>query len=177
MRKSRRAAASVALAALAVGGTTTVMAQPAAAAPAAAAAQAAYNGACGTGYKVVNSADIGQQGTVFLTYNSKNGYNCVVTVRKTSGSPVYMFAYLGVGSTGEGQYDGDYYRSYAGPVYSFGRGLCVDWGGGINNQETWTYGSNCGSLVATRVIKNGDKTLRSKVAEPSSSVSATAGKR
>ncbi|MFF3748953.1 spore-associated protein A [Streptomyces sp. NPDC002018] len=183
MRTSRRAAAVAAFAALAVGSTATVMAQPAAAAPAApaaaAAAQAAYNGVCGSGYTVVNWADIGKQGTVYLTYNSGSGKNCVVTIRKTSGAPVYMFSYLGIPETGQGDYDGDYYYSYAGPVYAYGRGLCADWAGGISNQETWTYGSNCGSLTATRVTKDGGTTARSKVAEPSAAPRAgvTAGTR
>ncbi|MFB7270934.1 spore-associated protein A [Streptomyces sp. NPDC056244] len=167
MRKSRRAGAVAALAALAVGGSVTAVAQPAVAAPAAVSAQAAYNGVCGSGYGVVNWADIGRQGTVYLTYNAANGKNCVVTIRKTSGSPVYMFAYIGVPATGEGAGDGDYYTSYAGPVYAYGRGLCVDWAGAISNQEVWTYGSNCGARAATRVIKNGESTVRSKVAEPS----------
>ncbi|MEU3186829.1 spore-associated protein A [Streptomyces sp. NPDC006923] len=158
-----------ALATLAAASSATVLAQPAAAAPAAASAQAAYNGACGSGYSVVNSADIGKQGTVYLTYNSRNGQNCVVTIRKTSGAPVYMFSYVSVSATGEAQYDGDYYYSYAGPVYAYGRGLCVDWAGGIGNQETWTYASNCGALSATRVTKDGDTTARSEVAEPSAS--------
>lgn len=172
MRRSRRAAVMAAFAALTVGGTTTALAQPAAAAPAApaaAAAQVAYNGACGTGYKVVNQADIGTQGTVYLTYNSGNGENCVVTIRKTSGTPIYMFSYLGVPETGDEQIDGGEYRSYAGPVFSYGQGQCIDWGGGIGGQETWTYGSNCGALTTTRVTKNGETTVRSKVAEPSAS--------
>ncbi|MFE1959258.1 spore-associated protein A [Streptomyces sp. NPDC059479] len=177
MRKSRRAAVVVALAALAAGSTATVMAQPAAAAPAAASAQVAYNGVCGSGYSVVNWADIGKQGTVYLTYNSGSGKNCVVTIRKTSGSPVYMFSYVGVPATGEAHVDGDYYYSYAGPVYAYGRGLCVDWAGGISNQETWTYGSNCGALVATRVTKNGETTARSKVDEPSASRAGAAAGR
>ncbi|GAA1005195.1 hypothetical protein Q7689_28800 [Nocardiopsis tropica] len=37
------------------------------------ASAAAYNGACGTGYQVVNSLRIpGNQGTVHLTYNNSN---------------------------------------------------------------------------------------------------------
>jgi hypothetical protein len=172
MRKSRRAVMAAALTTLAVGGTTTALAQPATAAPAAVSALAAYNGACGTGYGVVNSADIGKQGTVYLTYNSKTGKNCVVTIRKTSGSPVYMFAYVGVPDTGESQVDEGYYRSYAGPVYAYGKGHCVDWAGGIDNQQTWTYGSNCGARVATRVTKSGETTLRSKVAEPTATAAS-----
>ncbi|WP_243869379.1 spore-associated protein A [Streptomyces liangshanensis] len=170
MRKSRRAAMAAVLTALAVGGATTALAQPATAAPAAAAAQAAYNGVCGSGYNVVNSADIGKQGTVYLTYNAKTGKNCAVTIRKTSGAPVSVFTYLGVSETGASDFDSGNYTSYAGPVYVYGKGYCVDWAGGITNQEVWTYGSNCGARVATRVTKTDGATLRSKVAEPSATV-------
>ncbi|WP_446042261.1 spore-associated protein [Streptomyces sp. SID1121] len=170
MRKSRRAAMAAALTALAVGATTTALVQPATAAPSAAAAQAAYNGVCGTGYKVVNSADIGTQGTVYLTYNAKSGYNCAVTIRKTSGSPVYIFTSVSVPDTYESGSDAGDYRSYAGPVYVYGKGYCVDWAGGIANQGVWTYGSNCGARVATRVTKTDGKSLRSTVAEPSAAV-------
>jgi hypothetical protein len=120
----------------------------------AAAAQAAYGGECGRGYGVVNSAPVGTQGTVFLTYNSSTGRNCVVTKKNTTVSgPVYMFSYLYVPDSGDGGYDeGDYY-SYAGPVYAYGKGMCVDWAGGIANQSTWTHGSNCGSLAEYRVTR------------------------
>jgi hypothetical protein len=108
----------------------------------------------GRGYGVVNSAPVGTQGTVFLTYNSSTGRNCVVTKKNTTGStPVYMFSYLYVPDSGDGDYDeGDYY-SYAGPVYAYGKGMCVDWAGGIANQSTWTHGSNCGSFAEYRVTR------------------------
>lgn len=118
------------------------------------AAAATYNGECGSGYGQVNSAPIGTQGTVFLTYNASNGKNCVVTKRNTVGSTkVYMFSYLYVPDTGEGAVDQGQYYSYAGPVYAYGKGMCVDWAGGITNQETWTYNSNCASLAEHRVTK------------------------
>jgi hypothetical protein len=145
MQVSRHLAAIAVLAGTVAG--TAAFTQPASAASAA----ATYNGVCGSGYKVVNSAPIGSSGTVFLTYNSSNGKNCVVTIRNTSGSPQYMFAYLGVSGTGDAQVDEGSYRSYAGPVYVYGRGVCLDWAGGIANQETWTYGSNCAALKAQRV--------------------------
>ncbi|WP_043486288.1 MULTISPECIES: hypothetical protein [Streptomyces] len=145
MKLSRHMAATAVLAS-AVAGTAALAPQ------ATAATRAAYNGVCGSGYKVVNSAPIGQKGTVYLTYNSAKGKNCVVTVRNTTGAPLPMFAYLYA-------YDGAYqedvgdYTSYAGPVYVEARGKCVDWAGGIDNQATWTYGSNCGSLTEHRVTK------------------------
>ncbi|MEU1788228.1 spore-associated protein A [Streptomyces sparsogenes] len=146
MKLSRHMAAAAVLASAAAG--TVALAPQASAAT----VKAAYNGVCGSGYKVVNSAPIGQKGTVYLTYNSTKGTNCVVTVRNTTGSPVPMFAYLYADGS-EPQEDGGAYKSYAGPVYVHGRGKCVDWAGGIDNQSTWTYGSNCGSLREHRVTK------------------------
>ncbi|EXU63003.1 spore-associated protein A [Streptomyces sp. DSM 41524] len=146
MNLSRRMAATAVLA-TAIAGTVALTPQ------ASAAATASYNGVCGSGYKVVNSAPIGSKGTVFLTYNSAKGKNCVVTVRNATGKPVPMFAYLYVQGADESAEDGGAYTSYAGPVYGDGRGKCVDWAGGIDNQSTWTYGSNCGSLKAYRVTK------------------------
>ncbi|QKV96596.1 spore-associated protein A [Streptomyces sp. NA02950] len=145
--KISRGIAATAVLASAVAGTAALAPQ------ASAATRAAYNGACGSGYKVVNSAPIGSKGTVFLTYNSAKGKNCVVTVRNSAGSPVSMFAYLYAQGASESVEDSGLYRSYAGPVYTYGRGKCVDWAGGIDNQSTWTYGSNCGSLKAYRVTK------------------------
>ncbi|MEU4142843.1 spore-associated protein A [Streptomyces parvulus] len=111
-------------------------------------ASATYNGVCGSGYKVVNSMPIGKTGTVYLTYNSSTGKNCTVTIRNTTGTPTYMVAYVRNVDTGEEMYDADDYRSYAGPVYAFARGACVEWGGVIGNLQAWNYGSNCGTLAA-----------------------------
>jgi hypothetical protein len=170
MKRSRHLALAAAVATAVVGGTAAALPQSASAAPASApvstSMQAPYNGACGYGYTVVNSADIGQQGTVYLTYNAGNGYNCVATVRKTPGAAMYMFAYLEVLDGSNPRVDSGYYTTYAGPVYDYGRGTCVTWAGGIGNQEVWTYGSNCGALTATRVTKNNGHTVRTTVAEP-----------
>jgi hypothetical protein len=46
---------------------------------------AKYNGACGAGHKVIDSANMENLGTTFLTYNSTTGENCVVTVRTRPG--------------------------------------------------------------------------------------------
>ncbi|MEU5093903.1 hypothetical protein [Streptomyces sp. NPDC020996] len=40
---------------------------------------ASCNSACGSGYSVIDSMDVGE-GNTFLTCNSSTGYNCVVTV-------------------------------------------------------------------------------------------------
>ncbi|MFF9043811.1 spore-associated protein A [Streptomyces parvulus] len=117
-------------------------------------ASATYNGVCGSGYKVVNSMPIGKTGTVYLTYNSSTGKNCTVTIRNTTGTPTYMVAYVRNVDTGEEMYDADDYRSYAGPVYAFARGACVEWGGVIGNLQAWNYGSNCGTLAAKGTQKD-----------------------
>ena len=89
-----------------------------------------YNGACGSGYSVIDSMTVGYvnvQGTTYLTYNHSNGYNCVVTIAGTSGTN-YIDALLEV-SGGNWVEDRGYYHSYAGPVYVYASDKCVDWGG------------------------------------------------
>lgn len=112
----------------------------------AASPKAAYNGACGAGYGVVNSAGIADLGTVFLTYNSTTGKNCVVTVRNKTGDPVHMSASVRPLDTAETppEVDEGEYKSYAGPVYVKGRGFCIEWSGSIGEEEYYNSGSNCG---------------------------------
>ncbi|GGQ91369.1 MULTISPECIES: spore-associated protein [Streptomyces] len=145
MISTRAKLAAAALVAVSVGGTTAL------AAPASAAASVTPGTVCGSGYKTVNSAPIGSRGTVYLTYNSSNGKNCVVTIRNTVGTAVDMSAYLYVPDTDQG--DGDYgtYTSYAGPVYAYGKGHCVDWGGSIGSVSVQVTGSNCAALKEHRV--------------------------
>ncbi|MEU3660251.1 spore-associated protein [Streptomyces sp. NPDC032940] len=145
MISTRSKLAAAALLAAAVGGTTAL------AAPASAAASVTPGTVCGSGYKTVNSAPIGSRGTVYLTYNSANGNNCVVTIRNTVGTAVDMSAYLYVPDTDQG--DGDYgrYTSYAGPVYAYGKAHCVDWGGSIGGVSVQVTGSNCAALKEHRV--------------------------
>ncbi|MCK9870665.1 spore-associated protein A [Nocardiopsis dassonvillei] len=112
------------------------------------ASAAAYNGACGSGYSVVNSAPIRfDLGTVFLTYNSSNGYNCVVTVRSADSDGFAMPMSAGLRRAGDGGSfvsDTGEYSYYAGPVYVYASGSCVDWRGLIGNQATERYATNCG---------------------------------
>ncbi|MEU9556408.1 spore-associated protein [Streptomyces fumanus] len=140
--RSTLVAAAVTAAALA--GTTAL------AAPASAAASVTPGIVCGSGYKTVNSVPVGTKGTVYLTYNSANGKNCVVTIRKATGTAVDMSAYLYIPDTDKG--DGDYgkYTSYAGPVYAYGKGHCVDWGGSIGNVSVDVTGSNCAAMKEHR---------------------------
>lgn len=106
---------------------------------------AGYNGACGSGYGVIDYINVSGQdtGTVYLTYNSGNGYNCVVTVRAHPGTPIYMDAAVRV-SGGTWHEDFGDYTTYAGPVYVYARGTCIDWGGGINPDYQYRYSVHCG---------------------------------
>ncbi|WP_433424256.1 spore-associated protein A [Microtetraspora malaysiensis] len=133
--KKAAAAAAVAVTAL-VGAMAT--ASPASA--------ATYGNECGSGYAVVNSAAIGTKGTVFLTYSSATGKNCVVAKRNSAGSAVLVEAGLSVNPAGNhwDVYDGGYYTSYAGPIYLSASGKCVDWMGRISGTEGGKRKTNCG---------------------------------
>ncbi|WP_046471550.1 hypothetical protein [Allosalinactinospora lopnorensis] len=137
MNPLKKAAVAVGVAATALAGTVAT-ASPAVA--------ATYAGECGGGYGVVNSAPIGSVGTVFLTYNSSNGYNCVVAKRNAAGSPVIIEAGLSIHPAGNhwDVYEGDYFTSYAGPIYLHAAGQCVDWMGRISGVEGGKRGTNCG---------------------------------
>jgi hypothetical protein len=128
---------------LIAGGFTAASVMVAVSAISAAPASAAtYNGVCGTGYKVVNSTDIGV-GNIFLTYNSSNGYNCVVTVRDNPYLPVYMLAEVKRSSVERWAFDSGQYTAFAGPVYTYGANSCVDWAGEIGSHGATNYGTNC----------------------------------
>ncbi|MFE6739630.1 spore-associated protein A [Streptomyces tubercidicus] len=143
MKRSRAIAGA---AALAVAGIATMAtATSATAAPKA----AAYNGACGSGYSVVNSVPVTGKGTVYLTYSAKTGKNCVVTIRNSPGKRVPMYTYItATDGSSDWVYDSGQYTSYAGPVYLPGKGICVDWGGSIESVSVSVSGSNCGRMAA-----------------------------
>ncbi|MFJ1706897.1 spore-associated protein A [Kitasatospora sp. NPDC088346] len=108
------------------------------------AAQAAsYNGVCGSGYNVIDSIELAG-GTAFLTYNSSTGKNCAVTVRNIPGGPVYVIANIRVAVEGSPwQKDGDYYSTYAGPVYVYAPGQCIDWVSAIDEDLAEKLDSHC----------------------------------
>ncbi|MEU4351789.1 spore-associated protein A [Streptomyces sp. NPDC023838] len=88
-----------------------------------------YNGACGSGYEVIDEMRLESGATVYLTY-SASGYNCVVTVRQYPGSPAWTTAWLAnADDSSSRREDADDYTSYAGPVFVYAKGSCVSWGG------------------------------------------------
>jgi hypothetical protein len=145
MRFARSVVAATAVAALSVGAATAL------ASPASATANTTPQRVCGSGYKTVNSAPVGSLGTVYLTYNSTNGKNCVATIRSNPGTAVAMSAWIYVSDTDQGDEDYGQYTSYAGPTYVYGKAHCVDWGGNISNVYVQVTGSNCGALKESRV--------------------------
>ncbi|MFJ4922933.1 spore-associated protein A [Streptomyces sp. NPDC088725] len=152
MKLIQRGVVSGILAAGLVGGTALVAPQAGASAPAGAsparavATQATYGGECGPGYTVVNSAEVGKLGTVFLTYDRVTGNNCVVTLRTRTGTRVWMVASLRVAGSGQGVSDSGYYTKYAGPVSAKAAGKCVSWYGVIGSERGGKDNTNCGTL-------------------------------
>jgi hypothetical protein len=114
-----------------------------------AAAAASYNGGCGSGYSVVGSKDVGD-GKAFITYNSSTGYNCVVTVSDTQGTAMYLDARLRIHRTDtvwkSSEMDAGNYKYFAGPVYVYAKGHCIDYGGSAGNASyiQIDYNVHCG---------------------------------
>ncbi|MEU4652837.1 spore-associated protein [Streptomyces sp. NPDC023723] len=139
MRISRRLTSAAAL----LGLTTAGMALTAGTAEA-----ASYNSACGSGYSVIDSKDVGD-GTAYLTYNGSTGYNCVVTVSDTPGTPMVLDARLRLHRTDTvwkaSETDYGTFSYYAGPVYVYAASSCIDWGGAAaSNYVQVDYGVHCG---------------------------------
>ena len=114
-------------------------------APGKASPATSYNGACGSGYGVIDSLPISTLGTVYLTYSGATGDNCVVTVRANPGTAMYMVAAIQLaGNSGSEVIDSGNYTTYAGPVYLHAPGSCIDWGGQIGTVYNQQFDSHCG---------------------------------
>ncbi|MGX9888438.1 spore-associated protein A [Streptomyces sp. NPDC002276] len=143
---SRRTTTATALGTLALAGTIAATAPASAATTTkAATATATYNGACGTGYKVIDSTPVGNVGKVFLTWNESTGKNCAVTIRNTPGAKIHMAVELNIDVNYEHNpvVDSGQYTSYAGPVYMSARGYCAIWYGVIGTAKAGDSG-HCG---------------------------------
>ncbi|MGW1499375.1 hypothetical protein ACWCQW_12530 [Streptomyces mirabilis] len=106
-----------------------------------------YNGACGSGYSVIDHKDISilggsENATVYLTYNGSK--NCAVTIKFHTDYTVEMRATIRV-SGGVWDTDDNNYHSYAGPVYTTNSaGQCVDWYGSMRGIGDGENHSHCG---------------------------------
>ncbi|WP_433422823.1 spore-associated protein A [Microtetraspora malaysiensis] len=134
MRKSAKTA--LVAAGLAVG-AFTVSPAPAIA--------AAYSpeGVCGAGYarvsdgsRAVKTPSGSTFGHVYLLYNSSNGYNCVVTIKKSYvGTATLTMATLQVEGS-KPVTDSKSYKYYAGPVKASAKGKCVRYSAVIYDTRT-----------------------------------------
>ncbi|MFF5279096.1 spore-associated protein [Streptomyces sp. 900116325] len=147
MGSIRKAAAVGALTTLVVG-ATAVFSTTASAAP-----NVTPQRVCGSAYKTVNSVPVGSLGTVYLTYNSSNGKNCVATIRANPGTAKEMSTYIYVPDTDEWAGDSGKYTSYAGPGYVYGKAHCVSWGGNIANVYVSVENSNCAAFKEQRITE------------------------
>ncbi|MFF2543983.1 spore-associated protein A [Kitasatospora sp. NPDC058063] len=118
----------------------------------ASAQEAAYNGACGSGYNVkdwedIYAADGRLSATIYLTYSSGTGKNCVVTIK--NGQTTYMVGAFLENDNDPNSWTSDYgnYMKYAGPVYVYAKGSCVSWGGAYMESEVHRWHTNCGALA------------------------------
>ncbi|MET7328074.1 N-acetylmuramoyl-L-alanine amidase, partial [Nonomuraea sp. NPDC005650] len=99
---------------------------------------------CGAGYKVIDSAALGSNGTVYLTFNSANGNNCVATIKKTSlGKATATSAFLEVKGKARATDTGNF-DYYAGPVRAAAADKCVQWGGKVGTSTYESPFEHCG---------------------------------
>ncbi|MFJ5026159.1 spore-associated protein A [Streptomyces goshikiensis] len=118
----------------------------------ASAREAAYNGACGSGYNVKDWEDVYSRNgslsaTIYLTYSSATGKNCVVTIK--NGATTYSVGAFIERDGAPDSWVSDYgnYMKYAGPVYVYARGSCVSWGGAYEQSEVHRWHTNCGAVA------------------------------
>ncbi|WP_285488793.1 M23 family metallopeptidase [Amycolatopsis taiwanensis] len=97
---------------------------------------------CGSGYSVIDSQAL-TGGTVYLLFNSANGYNCVTTIKSTSiGTASPVSAHLQVqGSTVVT--DSGSFAYYAGPVSRAAGSTCVQWGGSVGSSSYTSPYEHC----------------------------------
>jgi hypothetical protein len=98
---------------------------------------------CGAGSKVIDSKAI-TGGKVYLTYNSRNGENCVVTLKTSKlNTKTRTSAFLEV-KGGTRSTDSGSYQSYAGPVKKKAPNKCVKWGGSVEGASYTSPFEHCG---------------------------------
>ncbi|SDY44615.1 sialidase-1 [Amycolatopsis xylanica] len=100
--------------------------------------------ACGSGYGVIDSAPLGTEGTVYLSYNAANGNNCVSTMKKANaGTPTATSAYLEVAGSARNT-DAGSFSYFAGPVKAPAGNKCVKWGGSAGGVKYDSPSEHCG---------------------------------
>lgn len=98
---------------------------------------------CGSGFTIIDRADLGSRGTVFLLWRSASRQNCVVTIKVAGvGSPGPAQAYLQPAGRSKAIDEGQF-KFYAGPVTSVAPG-CIRWGGAIDGVGYASPWEHCG---------------------------------
>ncbi|MEK2495024.1 spore-associated protein [Kitasatospora purpeofusca] len=94
--------------------------------------------ACGASYVTKDSFDLpGGTSTVYLTYSSATGKNCVATIKNSKvGTPTLTGAYLTFGD-GSGRQEEYRSLSYYATAYLYAPGQCIYYGGRDYNSGTW----------------------------------------
>ena len=104
--------------------------------------------ACGSGYKVIDSASLtasgSRKGRVYLLYHAGTGYNCVVTMKESAvGTATAASAWLEVQGRARSTDSGSF-SYYAGPVRAKAPGVCVKWGGSTGGASYASGFEHCG---------------------------------
>ncbi|MGR6970812.1 hypothetical protein ACU639_14630 [Streptomyces cynarae] len=116
---------------------------------------------CGSAYSYVRSWAITDGwspwptvGYIDVYYNSSNGYNCVITRANDSEVSGANHIVAGIRKSGTSTWNLDgtnsNYTSYAGPVYAYAPGSCIDIYGDLRYTSGGT-GSHGGTAVYTKV--------------------------
>lgn len=99
-------------------------------------------GLCGSGYQVIDTARLSDDGAVDLLWNGGSQSNCVVTLKFTAkGTPTATSAYLEPQGAAR-KTDSGNYGYYAGPVRASAP-TCVKWGGSTGGSSYNSPSEHC----------------------------------
>ncbi|HEU5429189.1 MAG TPA: hypothetical protein VFU74_20080 [Actinocrinis sp.] len=140
---------------IAIGATTAAAVGSLAlgAAPAQASSSAAWRAAsiCGSGYWPDDNGVFNfDGGTIYVSYNGST--DCAVMLKTVYvGTPTDTWVYIsgpdgGYGGNGGDGRDSGNFTTYAGPVYAYAPGACIEVAGGtvLPDDERWFYPVLCG---------------------------------
>jgi hypothetical protein len=117
---------------------------------------------CGSGYSFLRSWEITDNGIyegvgfIDIYYNSAMGFNCAIARGNDAKVTQHHYIAVAIRRSGDGVWiqDGDdpntNYTSYAGPVYAYGRGGCIDFAGELSysgfsgHGKEVLYNKHCG---------------------------------
>ncbi|WP_228799116.1 hypothetical protein [Nocardia cyriacigeorgica] len=105
---------------------------------------------CGSGFRVIDTHNLGGLATIYLLYNGRT--NCVVTWKTANvGTKTITKAEVAIwDQPGSHRIDMNMYAYYAGPVKVDAPGKCIMWGGSATRTDhatgyNWNSGrSHCG---------------------------------